>query len=104
MHYIGSNQQIVIETVSLKHLCRFWSPQFCLPFFNFSSLFSSHFFSSKKKGPDEGWRTVWRFQNCPKMSKKSKKCQKWGSRILHQNLRFWYTTVFCQKVEKKRSK
>src|ERR1044072_4402909 len=50
MHYIGSNQQIVIETVSLKHLCRFWSPQFCLPFFNFSPLFSSHFFSSKKKG------------------------------------------------------
>src|ERR1044072_8182809 len=50
MHYIGSNQHIVIETVSLKHLCRFWSPQFSLPFFNFSSLFSSHFFSSKKKG------------------------------------------------------
>ena len=72
--------------------------------FQFFATFFLPFFFFEKKGPDEGWRTVWRFQNCPIFSKKSKKCQKWGSRILHQNLRFWYTTVFCQKVEKKRSK
>src|ERR1044072_4647034 len=75
-----------------------------LAIFQFFVAFFLPFFFFEKKGPDEGWRTVWRFQNCPKMSKKSKKCQKWGSRILHQNLRFWYTTVFCYTVEKKRSK
>jgi hypothetical protein len=72
--------------------------------FTFFASFFLPFFFFEKKGPDEGWRSDWRFQNCQKMSKKSKKVEKWGSRILHQNLRFWYTTVFCQKVEKKRSK